>query len=125
MVSARLNGRLVAKLAVLQMILALLLALMLEVAGFGRFIPSMLLGVVLMFLNGAALMYTMQRVAVLSRKSGQRLLYAGAAVRFVLLILALVAAHGLGFYLPWVAGGMLVAQVAVYIAGFREVLRWR
>lgn len=111
------------RLAALQLALALLLALLLGYAGFGRFIPSMLLGVVLMLLNGLALLQTVRRSAGRDGKSGQRLLYVGAAVRFGLLIIALAAAHGMGFYLPWVAGGMLVAQVAVYIAGFREVRR--
>jgi len=41
-----------------------------------------------------------------------------AGGRFVLVVVLLVAAYFLGMWLPAVAGGMLVAQIALYLAGF-------
>ena len=41
-----------------------------------------------------------------------------AAIRFVMVALLLVAAFYAGLWLPAVAGGMLIAQIAVYLAGF-------
>lgn len=41
-----------------------------------------------------------------------------AGGRFVLIIILLITAYFAGLWLPAVAGGMLVAQIAVYLAGF-------
>jgi len=41
-----------------------------------------------------------------------------AGGRFVFVVVLLVAASFAGLWLPAVAGGMLVAQIAVYLAGF-------
>ncbi len=42
-----------------------------------------------------------------------------AGGRFAVVVTLLALGHGLGLWLPAVAGGMLVAQVAAYGAGFR------
>jgi len=47
-------------------------------------------------------------------ESGQRMLYAGAVSRFVLVLASLVLAYGLGLHLLAVAGGMLLAQAAMF-----------
>ncbi|MDQ6966276.1 MAG: ATP synthase subunit I [Mariprofundaceae bacterium] len=56
-------------------------------------------------------------------EQGQRLLYAGAAVRFVFVLMALVVAYKLDLHLLAVAGGMLLAQAAMFVfavRGFRH-----
>ncbi len=58
-----------------------------------------------------------RRVAQAARSdqlTGQRILYLGAVLRFLGLVLALVLAHFLGLHLLAVAGGLLVAQLAVF-----------
>lgn len=47
-------------------------------------------------------------------ESGQRMLYAGAVSRFMLVLVSLVLAYGLGLHLLAVAGGMLLAQGAMF-----------
>ncbi|MDX8412996.1 MAG: hypothetical protein R8J85_02815 [Mariprofundales bacterium] len=44
--------------------------------------------------------------------------FAIAGGRFLLIIALLVSGYYAGLWLPAVAGGMLVAQIAVYLAGF-------
>ena len=78
---------------------------------------SLWYGGCLMMANDVVLVRMIERASVREQGVGRALLYQGAALRFVLLILLLAAAYAMGLYLPWVAGGMLVAQVAVYVLG--------
>ena len=60
------------------------------------------------------------RISAWSRQEGQpnRRSVGTAAARFAMVALLLVAAFHAGLWLPAVAGGMLVAQLAVYVTGF-------
>ena len=48
------------------------------------------------------------------KENGRRLLYTGAVFRFVGVLVALLLAYGLGLHLLAVAGGMLLAQIALF-----------
>ncbi len=54
------------------------------------------------------------RAACAEEATAQRILYLGAVSRFLGLVAALVLAHVLGLHLLAVAGGLLVAQLAVF-----------
>jgi len=59
----------------------------------------------------------------LSVEAGQRSLYAGAAIRFVSLIVGLLLAYAMGLHLLLVAAGMFVAQTVIFISalvGFKR-----
>jgi len=105
------------RLVLLQTGLMALASVLLWFAGQAHQIFSLLYGGVLMVANNVALVRMIERAAVRRKDAGRALLYQGAAFRFVLLVLLLAAAYAMGLYLPWVAGGMLVAQVAVYVLG--------
>jgi len=99
-------------------------SLLLGLVGYARFLPSLWFGGILMVLNGAALARAVRRAAGAGELGGRRLLYRDAALRFGLLVLMLAVGYRLGLYLPWVAGGMLVVQAAMYVFGLRESGRW-
>ena len=75
---------------------------------------AVLYGVVFASLNSFWLARRVERAAVLDQITGQRILYLGAVLRFVALLGALVLAHLLGLHLLAVAGGLLVAQLALF-----------
>ena len=56
-------------------------------------------------------------------QQGQRMLYAGAAGRFVLVLLALTLAWLLGLHLLAVAAGMLLAQIAIFAFAAKHARR--
>jgi len=87
-------------------------------AAFGQVIYalSFLYGVLMMTANGWWLARRLDGVDGLSAEAGQRLLYAGAAIRFVSLIAGLILAHVIGLHLLWVASGMFVAQAVIFIS---------
>ena len=65
-------------------------------------------------LNALWLARRVARAAGVDPVAGQRILYLGAVLRFLGLIAALTVAHALGLHLLAVAGGLLVAQLAVF-----------
>ena len=75
---------------------------------------AVLYGVAFASLNSFWLARRVERAAVLDQITGQRILYLGAVLRFVALLGALVLAHLLGLHLLAVAGGLLVAQLALF-----------
>ncbi len=106
-----------ARLVLLQLGFMVFASVSLWLAGLAHWVPSLLYGGALMAANDVALVRMIERAATQELGKGRVLLYQGAACRFVLLILLLAAAYAMGLYLPWVAGGMLVAQAAVYVLG--------
>jgi len=50
----------------------------------------------------------------------QRSLYAGAVIRFVLVLVGLAIGYLIGLYLPAIAGGMFAAQVIFYMVSLRR-----
>jgi len=76
-------------------------------------------GVLIAMLSTMLLARRISGAADTDPEQGQRLLYAGAAVRFVLVLMALVVAYKLGLHLLAVAGGMLLAQVAMFVFAVR------
>jgi len=54
---------------------------------------------------------------------GQRMLYAGAVLRFVAVLLALFLAYWLGLHLLAVAAGILLAQIAMFAYAARHARR--
>jgi len=71
-------------------------------------------GVLFSLLNGIWLARRIERASGLDQAGGQRVLYLGAVARFLALIVALALAYKLGFHLLAVAGGLLVAQLALF-----------
>lgn len=71
-------------------------------------------GVMIIMLSTILLERRIHRAAATDPDSGQRMLYAGAVMRFVLVLTALVVAYGLGLHLLAVAVGMVLAQVAMF-----------
>jgi len=92
----------------------------LVVAGFVLFFVSwhvalaVLYGVGLGLVNGYLLARRIEKASGMEMMSGQRVIYAGAVVRFVGVLAALGIAHWLGLHLLAVAGGFLVAQIASF-----------
>jgi len=85
-------------------------------AGFGAMLAlSLAYGVLLAILSGFFLANRVGHAGKVDQVSGQRLLYTGAALRFVGVLAALLLAYKLGLHLLAVAGGMLLAQVALFI----------
>jgi len=76
-------------------------------------------GVLIVLLSTVLLARRISGAADTDPELGQRLLYAGAAVRFVLVLMALVVAYKLGLHLLAVAGGMLLAQLAMFVFAVR------
>jgi len=65
-------------------------------------------------LNSLWLARRVEQAARTDKISGLRILYTGAVLRFLALLGALLGAHLLGLHLLAVAGGLLVAQLAVF-----------
>jgi len=72
-------------------------------------------GVMIIMLSTILLGRRIHSAAATDPESGQRMLYAGAVMRFVLVLTALVMAYGLGLHLLAVAVGMGLAQVAMFV----------
>jgi len=72
-------------------------------------------GVMIIMLSTILLGRRIHNAAATDPESGQRMLYAGAVMRFVLVLTALVMAYGLGLHLLAVAVGMVLAQVAMFV----------
>ena len=75
---------------------------------------AVLYGAAFAVANSLWLARRVERAAVLDQVAGQRVLYLGAVLRFVALLCGLVLAHLLGLHLLAVAGGLLVAQLALF-----------
>jgi len=72
-------------------------------------------GVTIVMLTTILLGRRIHSAAATDPESGQRMLYAGAVMRFVLVLTALVMAYGLGLHLLAVAVGMVLAQAAMFV----------
>jgi len=75
---------------------------------------SLIYGVLLTMLSSFFLAVRCQRAGEADKANGQRLLYTGAVLRFLGVLAALFLAYGLGLHLLAVAGGMLLAQIALF-----------
>jgi len=76
-------------------------------------------GVLIVMLTTLMLGRRIQGAAAIDPESGQRMLYAGAVMRFVLVLAALLVAFGLDLHLFAVAVGMLLAQAAMFMFAAR------
>jgi len=88
------------------------------VVGFGYgLIPglSVAYGVMLSLLNGLWLTKRLDRAQAMDSPGGQHSLYAGAAILFIGFLVALIMAIVLGLHLLAVAGGLLLAQIAMFV----------
>ena len=86
---------------------------------------SFVCGTVIMVINGLWLAARLEKGCSMNVQEGQRSLYAGAAMRFVSLLAGLLFAYAFGLHLLFVAVGMFVAQVLVFVLallGFRQEL---
>jgi len=72
-------------------------------------------GVLVTMLSSVLLGWRIDAAANAQPEHGQRMLYAGAVSRFVVVLAALMLAYGLGLHLLAVAAGMLLAQIAMFI----------
>ncbi len=81
---------------------------------------SLLYGACLMMGNAWWLAYRLEKTQGLEVEAGQRSLFAGAALRFVALIVALLVAQLIGLHLLIVAAGMFIAQAAVFVTALIE-----
>jgi len=81
---------------------------------------SLAYGALLTILNSFFLAGRVAHVGDVDQVSGQRLLYTGAVLRFVGVIVALLLAYRLGLHLLAVASGMLLAQVALFAYAARH-----
>ncbi|OIO70922.1 MAG: hypothetical protein AUJ58_01465 [Zetaproteobacteria bacterium CG1_02_55_237] len=71
-------------------------------------------GVVIVMLSTMLLGRRIHDAAAADVESGQRMLYAGAVMRFVFVLAALVMAYSLGLHLLAVAVGMVLSQAAMF-----------
>jgi len=99
----------------MQAITGILGSLVLLVLGYATFAAAFFYGVLLMILNAWLLARRLNQTHKMSVEAVQRSIYAGAAIRFVMLIAGLLLGHLLGLHLLLVAAGMFVAQVLVYM----------
>jgi len=72
-------------------------------------------GVLVTMLSSVLLGRRIDLAANVQPENGQRMLYAGAVSRFIMVLAALMLAHGLGLHLLAVAAGMLLAQIAMFV----------
>jgi len=72
-------------------------------------------GILLSMINSAWLARGVRHAVRLDLASGQRVLYMGAVLRFLVILAALLLAYGLGLHLLAVAGGMFLAQMALFV----------
>jgi len=75
---------------------------------------SLAYGALLTVFSSLFLAVRCQRAGGVDKTAGQRLLYSGAVMRFLGVLAALLLACGLGLHLLAVAGGMLLAQIALF-----------
>ena len=80
-------------------------------------------GVALSMLVAVLLGRRLAAAAECAPERGQRMLYAGAAGRFALVLMALAAAWAFGLHLLAVAAGMLTAQLAMFVYAARHARR--
>ncbi|MFQ5518732.1 MAG: ATP synthase subunit I [Mariprofundus sp.] len=104
----------------LQMIVATLVSVGLVLFAKSGFVPSLLFGVLLMAGNAWWLARRLEKTQGLGVEAAQRSLYAGAALRFVALIAALLLAFLVGLHLLVVAAGMFLAQMIVFSSALIE-----
>ena len=107
----------------LQIVVGVFGALALVVFGYTLFAASFFCGVAMMAANGWWLAVRLEKTNGLNVEAGQRSLYAGAAIRFVSLIVGLLLAYAMGLHLLLVAAGMFVAQTSVFVSalvGFKR-----
>lgn len=71
-------------------------------------------GVLIIMLTTILLGRRLHGAVAAGPEGGRRMLYAGAVIRFVLVLAALALAYGLGLHLLAVAAGMLLAQMAMF-----------
>lgn len=76
---------------------------------------SVAYGVTLSLLNGLWLTKRLERAKAMDAPGGQRYLYAGAAILFIGFLGALILAIVLGLHLLSVAGGLLLAQIVMFV----------
>ncbi|MDX8395384.1 MAG: ATP synthase subunit I [Mariprofundaceae bacterium] len=99
----------------MQAITGILGFLVLLMAGYSAFAVAFFYGVLLMILNAWILARRLNQALEMSLEAIQRSIYAGAAIRFVVLIAGLLLGHFLGMHLMVVAVGMFMSQVLVYM----------
>ncbi len=75
---------------------------------------SLACGVLLTMFNGFFLACRIRHAGGVDGENGTRLLYTGVVFRFVGVLAVLLLAYGLGLHLLVVAGGMLLAQIALF-----------
>jgi uncharacterized membrane protein len=71
-------------------------------------------GVLIVMLSTLLLGWRIRDAAAADVESGQHMLYAGAVMRFVFVLAALVVAYSLGLHLLAVAVGMVLSQAAMF-----------
>ncbi|MDQ6997785.1 MAG: ATP synthase subunit I [Mariprofundus sp.] len=99
----------------MQVIAGILGCLILLVLGYAAFATAFIYGVLLMIVNAWLLAHRLNQASELSVEAIQRSIYAGAAMRFVILIAGLLLGHLFALHLMVIAAGMFVAQVLVYM----------
>jgi len=99
----------------MQVIAGILGSLILLMLGYALFATAFFYGVLLMVVNAWLLARRLNQALEMSVEVIQRSIYAGAAIRFVILIAGLLLGHWLGLHLMVVAAGMFAAQVLVYM----------
>lgn len=112
-------GGIVLRLLALQLVLLLAAAAIFGLLGVIERFPAFAYGLLLMAANAMVLVRVVSRASRQESRAGQRMLYGMAAARFLVVLALLAIAYELGLHLLYVAAGMLIAQVAVYITGFR------
>jgi len=85
---------------------------------------SLAYGVLLTVFSSFFLAVRCQRAGEVDKMTGQRLLYSGAAMRFLGVLAVLFLAYGLGLHLLAVAGGMLLAQLALFAFAASHARHW-
>jgi len=99
----------------MQIIAGILGCLILLMLSYGAFAVAYFYGVLLMIVNAWLLARKLNQANELSVEAIQRSIYAGAAIRFVIVIAGLLLGHLLDLHLMVVAVGMFAAQVLVYM----------
>ncbi|HXH73087.1 MAG TPA: ATP synthase subunit I [Mariprofundaceae bacterium] len=112
-------GNIAIRLLAMQLGMLLVMAAVFWLLGVIDRFPAFAYGLVLMAANAMVLVRVVSRASRQEARTGQRLLYGMAVARFLAVLALLAVAYRLGLHLLYVAAGMLVAQVAVYITGFR------
>jgi len=79
-------------------------------------------GVLIIMLSTMLLGRRIFEAAATDTESGQRMLYAGAVMRFMFVLTALIVAYSLGLHLFAVAVGMVLAQAAMFFCAAGSLL---